>query len=64
MSHETIYRSLYVQARGALNKELIQHLRTQRTMRRSIEVAPPKQPFNGRNLLCHVLLADGAEGET
>jgi IS30 family transposase len=35
VSHETIYRSLYVQARGALKKELIQHLRTQRTMRRS-----------------------------
>ena len=35
VSHETIYRSLFVQARGALKKELIQHLRTQRTMRRS-----------------------------
>ena len=35
VSHEMIYRSLYVQARGALKKELIQHLRTQRTMRRS-----------------------------
>ena len=35
VSHEIIYRSLYVQARGALKKELIKHLRTQRTMRRS-----------------------------
>ena len=35
MSHEIIYRSLYVQARGALKKELIKHLRTQRTMRHS-----------------------------
>jgi len=35
VSHETIYRSLYVQARGVFKKELIQHLRTQRTMRRS-----------------------------
>ncbi len=35
VSHETIYRSLYVQARGALKKELIKHLRTHRTMRRS-----------------------------
>ncbi len=35
VSHETIYRSLYVQARGALKKELIQHLRTKRTMRHS-----------------------------
>ena len=30
VSHETIYRSLYVQARGVLKKELLQHLRTRR----------------------------------
>jgi IS30 family transposase len=35
VSHEIIYRSLYVQARGALKKELIKHLRTRRSMRRS-----------------------------
>ena len=35
VSHETIYRSLYVQARGALKKELIKHLRSKRTMRHS-----------------------------
>jgi len=35
VSHETIYRSLYVQARGVLKKELLQHLRTQRPFRRS-----------------------------
>lgn len=35
VSHETIYRSLFIQARGALKKELMQHLRTQRTIRRS-----------------------------
>ncbi len=35
MSHETIYRSLFIQARGALKKELQQHLRTQRAIRRS-----------------------------
>ena len=35
MSHETIYRSLYIQARGALKKELVQHLRRTRIMRRS-----------------------------
>jgi IS30 family transposase len=35
VSHETIYRSLFIQARGVLKKELIQHLRTKRTMRRS-----------------------------
>jgi IS30 family transposase len=33
VSHETIYRSLFIQARGALKKELIQHLRTRRSMR-------------------------------
>ncbi len=35
VSHETIYRSLFVQARGALKKELIGHLRTKRRFRRS-----------------------------
>ena len=35
MSHETIYRSLYVQARGVLKKQLIEHLRSQRVLRRS-----------------------------
>ena len=35
VSHETIYRSLFIQARGALKKELLQHLRRQRVMRRS-----------------------------
>ena len=35
VSHETIYRSLFIQARGALKKELMQYLRNRRTMRRS-----------------------------
>ena len=35
VSHETIYRSLFIQARGALKKELIGHLRTKRRIRRS-----------------------------
>ena len=35
VSHETIYKSLYIQARGVLKKELLQHLRTKRTIRRS-----------------------------
>jgi len=35
VSHETIYRSLFVQARGVLKKELLQHLRRTRPMRRS-----------------------------
>ena len=35
VSHETIYRSLFVQARGVLKKELQQYLRSQRAIRRS-----------------------------
>jgi len=35
ISHETIYRSLFIQARGVLKKELISHLRTRRVMRRA-----------------------------
>ncbi len=35
VSHETIYRSLFIQARGALKKELQQYLRTQRAIRRA-----------------------------
>lgn len=33
VSHETIYRSLFVQARGVLKKELMKHLRSKRLMR-------------------------------
>ena len=35
VSHETIYRSLFIQERGALKKELMAHLRRTRGMRRS-----------------------------
>jgi IS30 family transposase len=35
VSHETIYRSLFIQSRGALKKELLEHLRRTRAMRRS-----------------------------
>ncbi len=38
VSHETIYKSLYVQARGALKKELMEHLRFHRLMRQSKHV--------------------------
>ena len=34
LSHETIYRSLFIQARGALKKELLQHLRRTRVSAR------------------------------
>src|SRR6476646_3494342 len=40
VSHETIYRSLFVQARGVLKKELLRHLRSKRSMRRSRPVDP------------------------
>jgi IS30 family transposase len=35
VSHETIYRSLFIQARGALKQELVRHLRSQQRIRRS-----------------------------
>jgi len=35
VSHETIYRTLYIQARGALKQDLMAHLRRRRVMRRS-----------------------------
>ncbi len=35
VSHETIYRSLFIQSRGAFRKELTGYLRSKRTMRRS-----------------------------
>ena len=35
VSHETIYRSLFIQARGTLKKELLEHLRSKRRIRRS-----------------------------
>jgi IS30 family transposase len=35
VSHETIYRSLFVQARGVLKRELLRHLRSRRVMRRA-----------------------------
>src|SRR5712675_1655597 len=40
VSHETIYRSLFVQARGVLKKELLRHLRSKRSMRRSKPADP------------------------
>lgn len=41
VSHETIYRTLYIQARGALKKELIAHLRTTRPRRRPRSATGP-----------------------
>ncbi len=39
VSHETIYRSLFVQARGVLKKELLQHLRLKRSNLRSKQIS-------------------------
>lgn len=43
VSHETIYRSLYVQARGVLKKELQACLRSQRAIRRSKHASLKRQ---------------------
>jgi IS30 family transposase len=46
ISHEAIYRTLYVQTRGALRRELQQHLRRRRTMRRPrVVTAVPTGPL-------------------
>lgn len=44
VSHETIYRSLFIQARGVLKKELVGHLRSRRMMRRSKNAAAGGRP--------------------
>lgn len=44
VSHETIYRSLFIQARGVLKKELVGHLRSRRMMRRSKKASTDGQP--------------------
>ncbi len=45
VSHETIYRSLFIQARGVLKRELLQYLRTKRVMR-----CPKKTSLKGKGL--------------
>ena len=54
VSHETIYRSLFVQARGSLRKELTTCLRTGRTQRRSHQRTHP----NSGRLLNMVMVSD------
>ena len=44
ISHETIYRSLFIQARGVLKKELLGHLRSRRRMRRVKHATTSGQP--------------------
>ena len=45
LSHETIYRSLFVQARGVLKKELIGHLRAARHIRQPKGGTTPSKPL-------------------
>ena len=44
VSHETIYRSLFVQSRGVLKQELLRHLRRRKTMRRGKHATAIGQP--------------------
>jgi IS30 family transposase len=44
LSYETIYRSLFIQARGVLKKALIAHLRSRRMMRRDKHSTAAGQP--------------------
>jgi IS30 family transposase len=41
VSHESIYRTLFLQSRGALRKELTRNLRTERVLRRPKGVRLP-----------------------
>jgi IS30 family transposase len=45
VSHETIYRSLFLQARGVLKKELIGHLRRVRVMRHAQTASAARRPL-------------------
>jgi IS30 family transposase len=47
VSHETIYKSLFIQARGVLKRELLAHLRSRRLMRRG-RTASAKSQGRGR----------------
>jgi IS30 family transposase len=44
ISHETIYRTLFVQTRGALKRELLAHLRSRRMMRKGRYASTAGQP--------------------
>ena len=60
VSHETLYRSLFIQARGVLKKELIQHLRSKRFIRRSVHArAGGHVPGSDRRCHLHPRAAGG-----
>ncbi len=50
VSHETIYQALYVQSRGALRRELTQHLRTRRQVRK-----PQRRPERRKGRLVETI---------
>jgi len=52
VSHETIYRTLFVQARGALRKELASYLRRRTLMRRPRSAADPSVRFHLKEAVC------------
>lgn len=47
ISHETIYKTIFIQARGSLEKELRTHLRTRRKLRKS-RASTSSQPKQGQ----------------
>ena len=47
ISHETIYKSLFVQARGVLKRELLRHLRSRRLMRKARTATTANQSRGG-----------------
>lgn len=53
VSHESIYRSLFVQSRGSLRKELTTHLRTKRATRRPAGMREP-DGRGGRPNILHI----------
>jgi IS30 family transposase len=53
VSHETIYRTLFIQSRGALRKELTKHLRTGRVIRRPAGTRLP-DGRGGRPRILHI----------
>jgi IS30 family transposase len=58
LSHETIYKSLFIQARGNLKKELTQHLRSKRLMRRPKNAKIDRSPSPRGQIIDAVSIKD------
>jgi len=63
VSHETIYKSLFIQARGVLKKQLTEHLRRRRMIRRSRHYRGLKGDGRGQILDAVSIRERGAEAE-